>query len=173
MTTRDFSPRGAEWLVDLRSDVSDGDAWLLVQGYPATGFLVVTQEGLLTPPDGLAPPLDWNLYWDLRLFGSKGEWHCWRTAPNVWRGRFCAANEWKDFMDREDALWGTQVETQGKDGRLWSRLWEQRGASVWVPFEVKEAQLPVRLKIRRRVDYQPSTGLAGFTDAMILGFAGV
>jgi hypothetical protein len=33
--------------------------------------------------------------------------------------------------------------------------------------------LPVRLKIRRKVDYQPDTGLAGFTDAMILGFAGI
>lgn len=76
-------------------------------------------------------------------------------------------------MDREDALWGNRVETREAGGRTWSRLWEERGASVWVPFEVKQADLPIRLKIRRRVDYQPDTGLAGYTDAMILGFVGV
>jgi CRISPR-associated protein (TIGR03984 family) len=173
MKTQDFAPNGEEWLIQLRSEVSDGDAWLLVQGYPATGFWVVTDNNLLTPPDGSKPVLEWNLYWDIRLFGKKGEWHLWRTGHDAWRGRFCVPDEWADFMDREDALWGTQVETTETAGRKWTRLWEERGACLWVPFKVRKDNLPVRLKIRRRVDFQPGTGLAGFTDAMILGFVGV
>lgn len=175
MISKTFQPQGeyTQWLIGLLTDVSDGDAWLLVQGYPATGFWVATGEQILFPPDGSSPSLDWNLYWDVRLFGNKGEWHLWRTGQGKWRGRFCTASEWEDFLDREDALWGTQVETKTADGRKWTKLWEERGAAVWVPFEVRKEKLPVRLKIRRKVDYQPDTGLAGFTDAMILGFAGI
>ena len=170
MNKVELKPTGTDWLVQRRADVNDQDACLLVQGYPATGFWVISEKGVFTPPDE-SPSLNWDLYWDLRLFGDRGEWHLWRTGAGAWAGRLCASGEWSEYLDRNDALWGTRSEKREVDGRFWTRLWEERGATVWVPGEATE--LPVRLKVRRHIGYQPETGLAGFVDAMILGFRGV
>jgi CRISPR-associated protein (TIGR03984 family) len=170
---QDLKPEGTEWLAVSRPDVSDRHAVALVQGYPATGFWVLAADGRLLTPPAQEMSLDWNLYWDLRLFGAHGEWHFWREDSGNWAGRFCSRDEWSDYIDRQDALWGTRVETKEKDGWQWSRVWEERGVSVWVPFPVTAQSLPIRLTIRRRVDYQRHTALAGFVDAMLLGFSGV
>jgi CRISPR-associated protein (TIGR03984 family) len=163
----------AEWLVTKAKEVSDdGPAYGLLQGYPATGFCSVENGGLLL---GVSPSevteFDPEYYWDVRLFGNLGEWHCWRT-PKGWFGRLAtkSCEEWNDPVKRWMALWGSRVVSDSD----WHLLSENRGARVRVPQSWRRAledkDLPILLEIWERVEPESETGIAGVVDAMVRGF---
>ena len=152
------------------SDVGDGEVYLLLQGYPMTGFASVTKDRRLSlPSDLLHQVLDWNLFWDVRMFGQQAEWHAWRNNVGAWNDRLAKPGAWPGAIERSYVLWGNTV-SRAQGG--WACCHEQRGAEVWVPEQVARNGLPVRLRVLHRVEYEPHTGLAGITDAMICGFEG-
>jgi CRISPR-associated protein (TIGR03984 family) len=157
-----------EWLIK-QSPRCGPHACILLEGYPATGFGIVSAAGIewkLAPPEVLKPQ-DWDLFADLRLFGPDGEWHCWNDGAG-WFGRF--ADKWEHSLPRRYPLWGKPVRGNG-----WWECRETRGAQVWVPQvatppapEVPEA---LYLKALLRVESEPDTGLAGITDMRLCGFS--
>lgn len=173
----EINPMSNQWLLDHSREVGERPV-LLVQGHPATGFAVAS-EGKIDfrlEPDvhEAVSDLPWRHYFDVRMFGSHGEWHCWRIHEERWRGRLAtrADDEWQETgkaFSREYALWGTKFDAHGN----WIRCSEKRGAIVWVPAEYCQAKHdPFRLQVCQRVEFDPETGIAGVADAMILGFVG-
>lgn len=165
-----------EWLVEHAADVAGAGAGAcaLIQGYPGSGFAEVCGGELLL---GLSPRVDGfdpTYYWDVRLFGEKGEWHCWSDGGR-WRGRLAKVVQdhftCDRIRERSFALWGSRVAQD--DG--WQVCEETgRGVQVRVPrswrAELSEKDLPVLLRIWERVEPEPGTGLAGVVDALIRGF---
>jgi len=159
----------SQWLMDERSNVSTaGPAWLLLSGYQASGFGLVTEDRVILGLTPNVPEFAPEHLWDVRLFGDKGEWHCWRVGSK-WKGRLALAEAWEQPRERKFALWGTDVRD---DGDWWS-VFEKRGAAVKVPKrlwpELNTRHLPLLLCVWERVDQEPDTGLAGVGDAMLRG----
>ena len=177
------------WVYGRLSDVTEKDlAWVLVQEPGFIGFGIVSANEICWPP--YLPKLDWELVSDLRFFGEKGEWHGWRD----WDGKHYARllefdveaekhvwfscngeNQEKSRTKREalteyHALWGTKV---GCGKSSWIKVVEDRGAEIWIPSlkktELEEGDLPLRLKIKQVVDYDPKYHLAGIVDAALVG----
>lgn len=174
----EINPMTNQWLLDHAHEAGD-EPVLLVQGHPATGFARMAGGKLdfHLEPDvhEVGIELPWRLYFDVRIFGERGEWHCWRVQGAHWRGRFAGRdeNEWQvkpgKAFSRSYALWGEQFKREGD----WVRWSEKRGAVVWTPARYdKDDQQPFRLEVRQRVEFDQETGIAGVVDAMILGFAG-
>lgn len=165
-----------QWLLDKAPQTADREAWLLIQGFPATGFARILDGRLelrLSPSGESPESIDWRRYFDVRMFGPKGEWHLWLGPKRAWRGRFRSKNDWprEQRIHRYFALWGT---TAGREGD-WYHCTETRGAEVWVPaFAARDPVpgqpwRPARLRIRQQVACD-ETGIAFVRDAMILGF---
>ncbi|HET6842929.1 MAG TPA: CRISPR-associated protein Csx19 [Candidatus Angelobacter sp.] len=174
-----INPMSSEWLLQHAGDAG-GTAVLLIQGHPATGFGRVSGGKIdLRLEPGLqqtAEDLPWSLCFDIRMFGDRGEWHCWRIEGSIWRGRFAGRDreEWQEkdgkAFARHYVLWGTKFTREGD----WVRCSESRGSVVWVPAESygeKEGE-PAHLAVRERVEFDAETGIASVADAMILGFVG-
>ena len=155
--------------------VTDKDAaWVLLQEPGFIGFGAVRHDEILWPPNKPQNSPDWSLVSDLRLFGEKGEWHVWRD----WDGKHYARllelqNINNDALTEYHALWGTKkVET---DISPWIKLVEDRGTEIWLPLQgqvkndKKNDNLPLRLKLKQVVDYDPKYHLAGITDAALIG----
>ena len=52
----------------------------------------------------------------------------------------------------------------------WVKLVEERGTEIWLPFAyLKKKHLPVRLKLKQIVGYDPKYHLAGIIDAALIG----
>lgn len=156
-----------------RADVSSGSALLLAQGYPFTGFVVINKDDAMCWPPGIDAKLwnGWNLFWDLRLFGDRGEWHLWRTNDGQWKDRLASPErpEWKDHhIARADVLWGKQKGSEENDGISWIRYSETRGACVWVPEACVEKDRPARLHLWQRIECD-GNGIAGVVDVMLRG----
>jgi CRISPR-associated protein (TIGR03984 family) len=162
-------PISKEWLIGKAVECSSsGQVAILIEGYPATGFGVVSKKGIewrLSPRE--AVPTDWSRFADLRLFGDRGEWHCWNDGAG-WHGRF--ASEWKQTLPRQYAIWGNPVPDNG-----WWRCHETRGATVWVPASLLPPAPPkpdaLFLHALLLVEHEPGTGLAGITDFRVCGFS--
>ena len=157
-----------EWLLGKRGAVGP-DPVALLQGYPFTGFVRVTDEGLDFPPAWAEAgrSVDWELYWDVRLFGGRGEIHCWRRGRSGWHWRLLAAGgEGADLQLYP--LWGERDAARAVPG--WECYWETRGAEIWVPAEHAKGRPELSLQVRRRVEPDPTSGLAGVVDAGILCF---
>ena len=155
-------------LLNAVLQVSDGEAHALLQGYPMTCFARVTEKELELPPVPewrVAEPA-WHLFWDVRVFGSKGECHFWRDKRGRWKELFRSRTE-GHAIERNFALWGTRAEKAEGD---WTRCWEQNGAEIWAPPGINCSNPPLRLKVREIVGYQKDTGVAGIVDMMIVGF---
>jgi hypothetical protein len=171
MERRTKSLLKTEQLHEYRKQVSKGSAVLLAQGYPFTGFVLLRDGDRLSPPPGVDAAAfgDWNLFWDLRLFGDLGEWHLWREDDGEWSGRLAEPADltWKDSIPREDVLWGSRNLSQEQDGVQWILYSEKRGAAVWTPDTGIEMKRFARLRLWQRVDYDSRTGLAGIVDAML------
>jgi CRISPR-associated protein (TIGR03984 family) len=177
MTRRNKGPLYLQEILKYRKEVSDNRAWLFVQGYPFTGFLVVEPEaesGVLRKPPGVTCSFeDLSLFWDLRLFGEKGEWHLWREDDGEWSGRFLARGECSPHIERKDVLWGLPAEKKGtsereegtRDGVVWTRFTEDRGAAFWIPGQRLKKE-PARLRLWQKIE-EDGAGLAGVVDVML------
>jgi CRISPR-associated protein (TIGR03984 family) len=158
------------WLIEHARDVAEGPAWVLFQGYPASGFgSVVGGKLLLGVVPDMVTVFEPAYYWSVRLFGEKGEWHCWRDRDG-WQGRLATVTEWPDRIERRMALWGTGVASD----ESWHTLTEARGAVVRLPRAWRGSligqDLPVLLEIWERIEPEEDTGLTGVVDAMLRGF---
>ncbi len=143
--------------------VTDTQAtWVFLQEPGFIGFGIVQQEEILWPPD-IQP--DWSRIADLRLFGEKGEWHVWPDWDRRWQSRLLRLQEVKDCLTEYHALWGTQV--RAGDG-AWITLTEDRGIALRLPVLVRNADLPLRLKLVQVVGGDARSGLAGIVDAALV-----
>ena len=98
--------------------------------------------------------------------------HVWRD----WDGEHYARLLTSDGMEKKDTitehhfLWGT--EKVDIDVSPWIKVTEKRGTEIWLPLESEKLQksdLPLRLKLKQIVDYDPKTHIAGITDAALVG----
>ena len=54
-------------------------------------------------------------------------------------------------------------------GRPKVKLVEDRGTEIWLPLEeLKDVDLPLRLKLKQVIKYDDKSGLAGITDAALV-----
>ena len=180
-----------KWVCDRLSGVTEKKmAWVFLQEPGFIGFGVVMKDDICFPP-GVDP--DWTLTSDLRLFGEIGEWHVWRD----WEGKhqcrlleFGEEGEWRIWLGSEGeqqscpeksgkkintlteyhALWGNNLV---RETPPWIKLIEDRGTEIWLPlaeFDLEaKPHLPLRLKIKQVVDYDPDYHLAGIVDAALVG----
>ena len=183
-----------EHLGNVTNMETQNSAWVLVQEPGFIGFGVVSTDKICWPKPSNWEPC-WELVSDLRLFGEKGEWHVWRDwdgkhyarllefdvedEKHVWIpcNRENQDNPEKSRKKREalteyHALWGTEVKP-GKS--CWIKVVEDRGAEIWLPLQgqvkndKQNSNLPVRLKLKQIVGYDPKYHLAGIIDAALVG----
>lgn len=185
------------WVCEHLDNVTDietqNSAWVLVQEPGFIGFGVVSRKNICWPPykeSGWEP--DWELVSDLRLFGEKGEWHVWRDWTgkhyarllefnekgewNIWLGtekdqHTCPEKSGKkvDTITEHHALWGSEVKPETLP---WIKVVEERGAEIWLPLaddKLEDSDLPLRLKLKQIIGYDPKYHLAGITDAALVG----
>ena len=157
------------WVCERLSDVTkENMAWVLLQEPGFIGFGVVMKDDICFPP-GINP--DWTLTSDLRLFGEKGEWHIWRDWDGKHYARLLTSDEMTDALTEYHFLWGTKKEKTDKEH--WIKVVEDRGAEIWLPLANEtldeKDDLPLRLKLKQIVKYDPKTHLAGITDAALIG----
>lgn len=142
-------------------------ALALVQGYPFTRLMDAAKV-----IECVKPPNTWEDFFDLRLFGSAGEWHTWNLGEGMWGARLWKAKDHSsDLLRREFPLWGHEIHKR-EDG--WALLREANGAEVWVPesatagFSTDETPTIAILEAVEIVGYQECTGLAGIVDCALL-----
>ena len=147
-----------------------GAAWVLLQEPGFIGFEVVLRDDILFPRKKTRNSQDWGLVSDLRLFGEKGEWHVWRDWDGKHYDRRLEFKDVNDPLTEFHFLWGTDVrELPNKPP--WIKLVEDRGAEIWLPLadsKLKKSDLPLRLKLKQIVDYDPKSHLAGIIDAALV-----
>ncbi|MCF8011045.1 MAG: TIGR03984 family CRISPR-associated protein [Clostridiales bacterium] len=106
----------------------------------------------------------------LRVFNKDKEIYLWRTKEcqfNI-RARLDGQGYEKDIVDADQVIWGT------KEDRLengWSKIYEERGMELIVPFLNKNFNEKSRAKIKTRnyIDYN-DLGQAGYVDCRFLEF---
>lgn len=185
-----------ERLRDVTDIETKKAAWVLVQEPGFIGFGVAQSKKIWWPPLPSKPSNwqpDWGRISDLRLFGEKGEWHIWcdwngkhqcrllefgeKGEWNIWLGpegkkQSCPekCGEKIDTVTEYHALWGNDVEVETNP---WIKLVEDRGTEIWLPlaeFNLKaKSHLPLRLKLKQIVGYDPKYHLAGIVDAALIG----
>lgn len=159
-----------EWVCQHLCDVTAKDAaWIFLQEPGFIGFGVVMKNDIYFPPIVVEP--DWQLTSDLRLFGEKGEWHVWRDWDGRHYARLLKTDEMTDALTEHHFLWGTK-KVDINNGP-WIKVVEDRGAEIWLPLAGEKlnekSDLPLRLKLKQIVDYDPEYHLAGITDAALVG----
>ena len=168
MPNKEHAELNEELICKHRCDVTDNAAaWILLQEPGFIGFGAVYQDKICWPQH--AEPLDWARIRDLRLFGEKGEWHVWQDWNGGWKSRLLKLEDIDDALTEYHVLWGTEkVES---DTKPWVKLVEGRGAEIWLPLsDLKEKpDLPLRLKLKQIIDYDPKYHLAGIVDAALIG----
>jgi len=160
------------------SNVTDKDrAWVLIQEPGFIGFGVVEENEIWLPPyehkSSKWKP-DWELISDLRLFGEKGEWHVWRDWDGKHYARLQKLHKLNDdnSLTEYHALWGNEIKCGPSP---WIKVVEDRGAEIWLPLQgqvkndKKNSDLPLRLKLKQIVGYDPKYHLAGIIDAALIG----
>ncbi|NWJ95675.1 MAG: hypothetical protein HXX20_07830 [Chloroflexi bacterium] len=126
-------------------------------------------------PDQIIPELAQPEYvQELRLFSQRGEFYLWQTND---KGRKFKARLLLDHKkqsepsllpftaDEWQPLWGTKVTL---DGPGWSIISEERGATLRLPYEAKESDLPLRVRVRHYLKYHPENGLAYCYDLRLV-----
>lgn len=161
--------------------------WLLLYEDYRVSWAFVDQEGLhLNRAEKFSP----DFLQELRLFGPDGELYLWR-AGEVFQGRLRLDRagglpHWQnesaetagyapptqaeppDFADEWQVLWGTRLaEPVGSTG--WPEIYEERGVRLALPHPLTgPAELPLRLRVRHYIDYDPASGLAYFADLRLV-----
>ena len=161
------------WVCEHLCDVTEKEtAWVLLQEPGFIGFGVVQSDKIGWSPNIPENSPDWTLTSDLRLFGEKGEWHVWRDWDGKHYGRLLEFQniDDNDTLTEYHFFWGTKkVET---DTPPWIKLVEDRGAEIWLPLAESnlkaKSDLPLRLKLKQIVGYDPESHLAGITDAVLV-----
>ena len=138
----------------------------LIQGYPFTRLL-----DSVAVLESVQRQNTWDDFFDLRIFGPKGEWHAWNLGNGKWGARFWDAEKQDKTLqlDREFPLWGNEV---GRTENGWSLLREAKGAAVWVPQTAAveprgDGSTIAILNAVELVGYDKSTGLAGIVDCAL------
>lgn len=154
------------------SNVTDKNtAWVLLQEPGFIGFGVVQSNKIWWPPNKPKNSPDWTLTSDLRLFGEKGEWHVWRDWNGNHYARLLELKNINDALTEYHFLWGTELKKTDK--HPWIKVVEARGAEIWLPLAKSDlntkSDLPLRLKLKQIIDYDPKYHLAGITDAALIG----
>ena len=75
-----------------------------------------------------------------------------------------------DALTEYHALWGTKK--KDTDSPAWIKVVEDRGTEIWLPLaddRLKDSDLPLRLKLKQIIDYDPKYHLAGIIDAALIG----
>ena len=159
-----------KWVYDRLSDVTEKErAWIFLQEPGFIGFGVVQSTKIWWPPNIPATSPDWTLTSDLRLFGEKGEWHVWRDWDGKHYARLKKLEDINDTVTEYHALWGNEVKIEAPH---WIKLVEERGIEIWLPLaklKLTKGHLPLRLKLKQIIDYDPKYHLAGITDAVLIG----
>lgn len=129
--------------------------WLLAHADDGVIWGELRADGLHLSGDAfpdVSPPLRAETLRQVRLFGSQAEILLWKDA--AWRGRLIqdGADEPDNVFDEAHLLWGTEVEDR-QDGFV--LLQEGREGLRHAPPLPDDAQLPVRLKVRHYVAYDP------------------
>ena len=92
------------------------------------------------------------------------------TRTGNWQSRLLAFNNIDDAVTEYHVLWGNDVEPKAAP---WITVVEDRGAEIWIPLlketKLKKRDLPLRLKIKQVIDYDPKYHLAGIVDAALVG----
>lgn len=164
MTKKTLEELNEELVCSHLSCVTENEtAWILLQEPGFIGFGVVQADKICWPPD-VQP--DWTRISDLRLFGEAGEWHVWSHWNGGWRSRWLKTEDITDALTECHFLWGTKVQPRTLP---WVTLVEDRGTEIQVPLaELKDDDLPLRLKLKQVIDYDDKNGLAGITDAVLV-----
>lgn len=140
-----------------------------LEGYPYTGFAVLHLDGTLElPPPFRNETLNWNLFWDVRVFSEIGDWHAWRLSDGKWQARSKKPADFEYQRLRHFILAGNKPDKEPVDG--WVGCSEASGVVVWLPARVVEQGHPVCLKIVEHVEPDRDTGLAEVVDAVFTGF---
>ena len=164
------------WVSEHLCNVTEKDmAWVLLQEPGFIGFGVVQSNKIWWPPNKPANSPDWTLTSDLRLFGEKGEWHVWRDWDGKHYARLLKLHKLDDdnSLTEYHALWGTKKVKS--DTPPWIKLIEDRGTEIWLPLQgqvkdcEKDSDLPLCLKLKQVVGYDPDYHLAGIIDAALVG----
>ena len=157
-----------EWISAAGETLGPDPVLAILQGYPYSGFGLVAGADIQLPRNEVFN--DPSLYWDLRLFSAKGEWHAWKVGPRWYERRFFANESGLSTeqtllkpIHRDYILWGGDTPEPIGD---WTRFIETRGAEVWVP---GRHTTPLKLRMKLLVDYDPKSHLAGIVDAVICG----
>ena len=160
-----------EWVCEHFPNVTkEKMAWVLIQEPGFIGFGVVESDEIWWPPNKPKNSPDWELTSDLRLFGEKGEWHVWRDWDRNYYARLQKLEDIDDALTEYHALWGTKK--KDTDSPAWIKVVEDRGAEIWLPLaddRLKDSDLPLRLKLKQIIDYDPKYHLAGIIDAALIG----
>lgn len=161
------------WVYQRFSNVTDEDAaWVLLQEPGFIGFGVVREDNIVWPPNKPKNSPDWCLASDLRLFGEKGEWHVWRDWDGKHYARLLKTDEMTDALTEHHFLWGRK-KVDINNGPWIKVVEEGRGAEIWLPLASEKlnekSDLPLRLKLKQIVKYDPEYHLAGITDAALIG----
>ena len=176
MLNKKFIELNKCWVCEHLCDVTDIEtkkaAWVLLQEPGFIGFGVVQSDKIGWPPNIPENSPDWTLTSDLRLFGEKGEWHVWRDWDGKHYGRLLELKNINDdrSITEYHALWGTKI--KNTDTHPWIKVVEDRGAEIRLPLVNskldEELDLPLRLKLKQVVGYDPESHLAGITDAVLV-----
>src|ERR1041384_7155896 len=81
-------PMSTDWLKRAYAELSRGvSPRVLLQGYPFTTFGRLESNGEISRPPGFRDPIDWDRFWDVRVFAHSREWHAWRMDARLWSSR--------------------------------------------------------------------------------------
>jgi CRISPR-associated protein (TIGR03984 family) len=102
-----------------------------------------------------------------RIFNEERELKIWKDNDKfLYRLRIDEPGDEYGAVEAEQLLWGTHTESLGKG---WTRLWEERGTELIVPFDISipEGQAAPRtracIRTRNYIDYL-SNGQASYVD---------
>lgn len=102
-----------------------------------------------------------------RIFNENRELKIWRVGEGFqYRLRRDEEGDDQFAIDAEQNLWGTRVEHQINGKKLptdWTRLGEERGTELIVPFAIAEAELPACIKTRNYIG-EMANGQATYVD---------
>ena len=138
----------------------------LLQGYPFTGFVKILDGALQLAPAHrkLVPSgIPWDLFWDIRVFGDRGERHIWKLDDRTWDSRYESFRDDENVLHREYPVWGTPT---GILEEGWSLFREERGPEVWIPSELASQKRMV-LEIDQILGETSKRGIESIVDAMI------
>lgn len=146
---------------DLQKEVAEGNHLYLlahlddgvIWGYVTDKTLQLSSQAF---PD-ISPELHAAKLWELRLFGTDGEWHVWRSGEKLFSQTITEGmGNPKAAFDEEYILWGTIADGDSKNG--FQPFFESNLGIVHTPpAEVKTSERhSLKLVVRHYVEHDES-----------------